>query len=202
MTISSHTTALILAGGTGSRMGGCDKGLQLFRGQPLTGHLVARLAPQVGNRLLINCNRNLDEYRSFGFPCISDDAAHGAGPLAGLLAGLQQVTTPYCFVTPCDTPLLPTDVVTRLQQGLEASRADLAVVHDGERRQVLHCLLRTELREQLQAWLQNGKRAAHAWQADCNTCEVSFADCAGAFRNLNSMAELQDCENQLKANPE
>ena len=60
-------TGLVLAGGRGSRMGGVDKGLQNFNGTPLALHALMRLQPQVGE-LMINANRNLAAYESFGVP--------------------------------------------------------------------------------------------------------------------------------------
>ena len=78
----SAITGLILAGGRGSRMGGVDKGLQPFRGQPLAMHALQRLQPQVGD-VMINANRNIPAYQAFGVPVWPDaDPQAYAGPLA------------------------------------------------------------------------------------------------------------------------
>jgi molybdenum cofactor guanylyltransferase len=86
-------TGIVLAGGRGSRMGGIDKGLQLYNDTPLAKHAIQRLQPQVGN-LLINANRNLEIYKIWGSDVnaevIVDGLADFAGPLAGFLVGLQQ----------------------------------------------------------------------------------------------------------------
>ncbi|MFP4595882.1 molybdenum cofactor guanylyltransferase, partial [Ralstonia sp.] len=85
---TSDITGLILAGGRGSRMGGVDKGLQVFQGAPMAMHTLMRLSPQVGH-VLINANRNLAAYESFGVPVVVDSMPDFAGPLAGILAGLE-----------------------------------------------------------------------------------------------------------------
>ncbi|GAO22237.1 molybdopterin-guanine dinucleotide biosynthesis protein A [Alicycliphilus sp. B1] len=105
--IDTHDiTGLILAGGRGSRMGGVDKGLQNFRGMPLALHALMRLSPQVGS-VMINANRNLSAYESFGMPVWPDGLADYAGPLAGFLCGLERCETPWLLTVPCDTPLFP-----------------------------------------------------------------------------------------------
>jgi molybdopterin-guanine dinucleotide biosynthesis protein A len=121
-------TGVILAGGRGSRMGGVDKGLQNFNGVPLALHTLMRLSPQVGE-VMINANRNLAAYEAFGVPVWPDSTALGefAGPLAGFLTGLERCETPYLLTVPCDTPLFPEDLVTRLAEAYVAGGADFAV---------------------------------------------------------------------------
>ena len=89
-----HITGLVLAGGRGSRMGGVDKGLQPHAGLPLVMHALTRLGPQVG-QLMINANRNLGAYESFGVPVWPDTVPDYAGPLAGFLVGLEHCETPW-----------------------------------------------------------------------------------------------------------
>ena len=132
-------TAVILAGGRGSRMGGVDKGLQNFNGVPLALHTLLRLSPQVGD-VMINANRNLAAYESFGVPVWPDSTSMGdfAGPLAGFMTGLERCETPYLLTVPCDTPLFPHDLVARLADALEEQSADFAVAsapeEDGQSR--------------------------------------------------------------------
>ena len=102
-------TGLVLAGGMGRRMDSRDKGLIAFRGKPMVAHVIERLAPQVGS-LIINANRNLDQYGGLGYPVVSDEVSGYAGPLAGLHAGLRACTTPLIVTAPCDSPFLPTDL--------------------------------------------------------------------------------------------
>lgn len=98
-------TGLILAGGRGSRMGGVDKGLQTFNGMPLALHTLTRL--QLGGgvgEIMINANRNLAAYESFGVPVWPDGLADYAGPLAGFLTGLERCETPTCSLFPATRP--------------------------------------------------------------------------------------------------
>src|SRR5512140_25187 len=113
MSDSKAITGLILAGGQGRRMGGIDKGLQLFRGQRLVDHVYARVAPQVGG-IIISANQNHDAYKSFGVRVVSDAIGNFAGPLAGLHAGLSVSRRPYLASVPCDSPFLPMDLVARM----------------------------------------------------------------------------------------
>jgi molybdopterin-guanine dinucleotide biosynthesis protein A len=189
-------TGLVLAGGRGHRMGGLDKGLQTFRGQPLALHVLRRLAPQVGPTM-ISANRNLAAYESFGSVVRPDADAEFAGPLAGFLVGLKHAETPYLMTVPCDSPAFPTDLVPRLASGLATHGADLAVVRtveaDGPALQPVFCLLRTSLRESLVTFMHAGGRKVHQWTAQHRVAEVTFQD-AEAFFNANSLAELMQLE--------
>ncbi len=95
----NDVTGVILAGGRGSRMGGADKGLQNFRGMPMAMYTLMRLGPQVGE-LMINANRNLAAYESFGVPVWPDSLSDYAGPLAGFLTGLENCETEYMVTVP------------------------------------------------------------------------------------------------------
>ena len=118
----SEITALVLAGGRGSRMGGVDKGLQGFRGLPLALHALQRLQPQVG-RVMISANRNLPAYEAFGVPVWPDGLADHAGPLAGFLTALEHCTTPWLLTVPCDSPRFPADLAARLAAGAQGETA-------------------------------------------------------------------------------
>ena len=189
-------TGLILAGGRGSRMGHVDKGLQPFRGAPMALHVMMRLSPQVG-AMMINANQNLAPYESFGVSVWPDELAGFAGPLAGLQAGLSHCDTPYLVTAPCDSPFLPTDLVTSLSQALLIEDADLAVAVTGagDTRQAhpVFCLLKSTLLPHLTAYLQSGGRKVDAWYASLKVVEVHFDDEA-AFRNINTLEDLRKFE--------
>src|SRR3569833_967336 len=91
---TNQITGLILAGGRGSRMGGVDKGLQMFRGAPMALHVMMRLAPQVGT-MMINAIQNLAAYESFGVPVWPDDIAGFAGPQTNKQTNQTQNETDY-----------------------------------------------------------------------------------------------------------
>lgn len=199
----AEITGVILAGGRGSRMGGADKGLQNFNGVPLALHTLLRLAPQVGE-VMINANRNLAAYESFGVPVWPDAAGLGeySGPLAGFLTGLERCETPYLLTVPCDTPLFSPDLVERLAQAMAREDADIAVVaapeEDGQLRpQPVFCLLRTRLLESLMLFTTSGGRKIDAWTAQHKTVLVPFnlpGDDGRAFYNANTLAELHQLE--------
>lgn len=186
-------SAVILAGGRGTRMGCVDKGLQTFKGSPMVQHVIQRLAPQVGT-LMINANQNLDAYAIFGLPVWPDIMPDHAGPLAGLQAGLSHCETEYLLCAPCDSPFLPTDLVARLFQALQESSADLALAATSRagmrQRHPVFSLMKSSLLPQLTTFLQSGGRKMDAWMVTLATIEVLFDDDA-AFSNINTLDELE-----------
>lgn len=180
-------TGIILAGGMGRRMGGIDKGLIPLQGRPLVAHVLERLRPQV-DALLINANRELDTYRGFGYPVISDAIGGFAGPLAGLHCGMSAAATELVVTVPCDSPFLPTDLVARLARAMSA--ADLAVARTGDQPHPVFCLCRTSLLPDLTHFLESGGRKIDAWYAGLHSIEVDFTDEAAAFANINTPEEL------------
>jgi molybdopterin-guanine dinucleotide biosynthesis protein A len=183
-------TGMILAGGRGSRMGGVDKGLQPFRGTPLAQQALARLAPQVGV-VIVNANRNLEVYRAMGLAVYSDEVPDYAGPLAGMLAGLNHCTTPYLVTVPCDTPYFPHDLVERLAEGLMGSDIATAYTREGDQLspQPVFCLMKAALRDSLRAFIESGQRKTGLWARELRGARVIFDD-AAAFANFNTLAEL------------
>ena len=194
-------TGLVLAGGRGSRMGGIDKGLQPFRGQPLVQHAIARLRPQVG-ALMVNANRNLPDYQRLGVPVHPDALPDFPGPLAGFLAGLAHCRTEWLVTVPCDTPLFPLDLVARLGQAAARESADIAMAAAPEEDGILHpqpvfCLLRRSLLDSLAEFTGAGGRKIDAWTARHRTVTVPFdapGDAAQAFFNVNTLAQLHQLE--------
>ncbi|RZT97828.1 molybdenum cofactor guanylyltransferase MobA [Rivibacter subsaxonicus] len=197
----SSITGLILAGGRGSRMGGVDKGLQPYHGLPLALHTQLRLAPQVGS-IMLNANRNLGAYESFGVPVWPDPPGLSdfAGPLAGFLAGIERCETPWLMTVPCDTPDFPLDLVARLAAAAEREDAEIAMPRspseDGSlQAQPVFCLLRCDLLESLVRFTHEGGRKIDRWTAQHRVALVDFDD-AAAFANANTADELRRLEAQ------
>jgi molybdopterin-guanine dinucleotide biosynthesis protein A len=191
-------TGLVLAGGRGSRMGGVDKGLQNHLGMPLALHSLLRLQLQVGSAML-NANRNLGAYESMGVPVWPDSQADFAGPLAGMLVGLEHCETPWLVTVPCDTPNFPTNLVERLAAAAQAEDAEIAMAATREpdeqgqtvvQVQPVFCLLKASLLESLQAFLDSGQRKIDRWTAQHRCTTVVFEDSA-AFFNANTVEELR-----------
>lgn len=189
-------TAVILAGGMGKRMGGVDKGQVLFNGRPLIEHILSIIEPQVG-AILINANRNQEKYAKYGCPVISDTLTGYQGPLAGFLSGFQHAKTQYMLVVPCDGPLLPTDLVSRLVTALTSSQSDIAVAYDGHRLQPVYALLKTSLLPSLTAFLDAGDRKIDLWYAKHKMALADFSDIPQTFQNINTPedhARLQESD--------
>jgi molybdopterin molybdotransferase len=201
--LNSKVTGLILAGGRGTRMGRVDKGLQPFQGATLAAHVLRRLAPQTAT-VVVNANRNLPQYQALdGVAAVVPDAMGGyEGPLAGLQTGLQHCATELLLTAPCDSPFLPLDLAERLYAALLAEGADLAVAVTMERDEQdpaaapyrqphpVFSLLKADLLPQLDAYLATGARRMEGFFKTLRTAEVLFDD-ANAFRNINTLQELQ-----------
>jgi molybdopterin-guanine dinucleotide biosynthesis protein A len=216
--VHASVCALVLAGGQGSRMGGVDKGLQPFRGQPLGQHAVQRLREQVPlapDYIAINANRNASVYAAWGLPVWPDQTGLGlpefAGPLLGFLAGLRhaQAAHDLLLTVPCDTPFFPLDLLERMRATLHEQRTTLAVAVGPQaqadagmvlRPQPVFCLMQTQpqVADSLQAFLEAGGRKIGAWLATLPCSHVRFDrahDHVQAFANANSLDELHKLEN-------
>ena len=152
---SEAITGVVLAGGRATRMGGIDKGLQALNGRPLWRHVAEALAPQV-DELVISANRHLEQWRASGYPVFRDIQEGYQGPLAGMLAVMQQVASPWFVFCPCDTPFIPSFLVERFIQ----QRGDAPVVwaHDGERDHPAVALVHRQIIPELEAYLAHGER--------------------------------------------
>ena len=214
---SANTTALVLAGGRASRMGGMDKGLVPFCGQALVHTVLQRLALQSGGApqgVLINANRNAADYLALGeqvwgagqVSVVADTVVDFAGPLAGFLVGLAQCPTGYLLTVPCDSPLFPLDMAQRLQSALQRNDADLAMVSSPEhdrhgtvtlRSQPVFCLMKVSLHASLAQFLAAGGRKIDTWAAQQRLVVVPFdapGDDPRAFANANTLDELRALE--------
>jgi molybdenum cofactor guanylyltransferase len=193
MSSRPEVTGVVLAGGQGSRMGGVDKGLQPFRGKPMVAHAIERLAPQV-DEILVNANRNVEEYAALGHRVIADEIEGFAGPLAGFERGLAHAQGALVATVPCDSPFLPPDLVSRLRAALEREGAQLAVARTGEQAHPVFCLMRRDVLPSLQEFLRSGQRKIDRWYGALRVVEVAFDDEADAFLNINTRAELEGLE--------
>ena len=190
-------TGLILAGGRAQRMGGIDKGLIPFRGKPLIESAIQRLGSQVGP-ILINANRNITKYASYGYPVIMDEAPDFSGPLAGFGAGLKVCATSYLLTVPCDSPLLPTDLGIKL--ATEMTRGDFQLVYASTKEmdgkvwaQPVFCLMRADLQESLETFINKGDLKIDRWFKELRSSAIIFDD-AQAFANVNTPEELKRLE--------
>ena len=186
----SNITAVIVAGGQGSRISGKDKGLIILHGKTLIEQIIEKISPQI-DRIIINANRNTDQYRQFGLPVIKDKTPGFQGPLAGMLAALNSADTEFIITLPCDGPQLAADYVSRMSTTLAESSAEIVVAHDGLRMQQMYALIPTSLAEDLSEFLKQDKRAIKHWLAQLNVTTADFSDHPEMFLNINTDEDLK-----------
>ena len=200
-----NITGWVLAGGQAQRMGGVDKGLQLFQGQALALRAAQRLASQV-HTVKLNANRHLPDYANWGYDVHADSLIGFAGPLAGMLTGLQHCTTEWLLCVPCDSPFFPLDLAYRLGMAVDAEQSTMAVAWAPEvnaqgdmvcRPQPVFCLLHRSLQTSLRDFLHSGGRKIDAWTTQYANARMDFNlphDTRYAFANANTRQELKNLE--------
>ena len=194
---------VILAGGQATRMGGGDKGRLLLGGRSLLDHVIARLDPQVAG-LALNANGDPARFDDLGMPVIADSIDGFAGPLAGVLAGLDWAAgqgAESIVTAAADTPFFPCDLVPRLQLAAEgmAHPLALAATPDPKRGLARHPtfgLWPVALRDDLRTALQSGVRKVVLWTDGHGGRMAEFPDEA-AFFNVNTPDDLERAEAML-----
>ncbi len=194
--VRDQVTGIILAGGLARRMGGVDKGLVPINGRPMIAWVIDALRLQVAD-ILINANRSHDEYGEFGCPVIDDGNREFRGPLAGFASGMQAAKTPWIVVVPCDSPLICSDLVRRLQTALANAGSQIAVAHDGERLQPVFAMLHRDLLADLAEYLDGGGRKIDHWYDRHGYATADFSDAIDTFSNVNAPADKQELEEEL-----
>lgn len=202
---NEDVVGLLLAGGLARRMGGGDKPLKELDGRPLLEHVVDRARPQVGD-LVLNANGDPARFAHFGLPVVADVVEGFAGPLAGILTGLEWIAehrpeAAWMMSFATDAPFFPTDMVARLRERAEANDADVACACSGDRTHPVFALWRPRLREDLRvALVEEEMRKIDRWTARYKVEEVAFdADSSGRdpFFNINRPEDLAEAETTL-----
>jgi molybdopterin-guanine dinucleotide biosynthesis protein A len=163
MTDAPAVLGLLLAGGLARRMGGGDKPLRSIGGVSILARVIERLRPQCRG-LVLNANGDPARFDGFGLPVVADDVPGFAGPLAGILAGLdwaaaQQPGIDWVVSVAADTPFIPRDLVARLFAARAAEGARLACAASGGRTHPVIGLWPVGLRADLrQALVVEGER--------------------------------------------
>ena len=184
---------LVLAGGRGTRLGGEDKGLVCLGRRPLVSHVLERLTPQV-SEMMVSANRNRERYELLCPHVLHDAGTDFPGPLAGVLSGLRAARKPWVAVVPCDTPFLPSDLVSRLAGGVRNSAPVVAASTSGP--EPIFALVPSRLAEPLAVWLANGGRRVWDFYASSDSTTVHFDDASGFF-NVNTLDALAAARSQL-----
>lgn len=196
---------VILAGGQARRMGGGDKGRLVLGGQSLLQRVVERLEPQVAG-IALNANGDAARFADIGLPVIPDSVEGFAGPLAGVLAGLDwaaQHGGETIVTVAADTPFFPCDLVPKLLQASEGMTHPLVIAAspDAERginRHPTFGLWPVALRDDLRAALQGGLRKVVLWSDAHNGRLAQFPfEQVDPFFNVNTPEDLARAEEML-----
>jgi molybdopterin-guanine dinucleotide biosynthesis protein A len=172
---------LLLAGGQSRRMGGGDKALRVLGGRPLLQRVVDRMRPQVA-ALVLNANGDPARFAGFGLPVVADSIPDFAGPLAGILAGLDWAAEhrPDCPViasVATDAPFLPENLVSNLHEGMTAEGAELACAASAGQPHPVIGLWPVRLRDDLRrALVEEGVRKVDVWTSRYRLATVSFPE--------------------------
>lgn len=188
---------VLLAGGQSRRMGGGDKCLRMLGERTILDHILARVRPQV-SALVLNANGDPQRFAAQSLPVMADTIEGFAGPLAGVLAGLDWAAehAPDCqwvasFAT--DAPFQPTDLVARLLDAVRSQGADLACAASGGRHHPVFGLWPVRLRDDLRtAMLDEDMRKVDLWTARYRLAVAEFDGArVDPFFNANRPEDLE-----------
>jgi molybdopterin-guanine dinucleotide biosynthesis protein A len=199
--IGADVVGVLLAGGQARRMGGGDKSLRRLGDRTILEHVIERARPQVAT-LVLNANGDPARFARFGLPVAADVVEGFAGPLAGVLTGIEWArrNRPDCAwiaTIATDTPFFPADLVALLGRAVEG--ADLACARSGGRAHPVFGLWPVRLAEDLRrAMLGEEVRKVDVWTARYRLAEVDFAvDPIDPFFNTNRPEDLAEAERLL-----
>lgn len=188
---------VILAGGQARRMGGGDKGLLKLQGVTLLGRVIARLEPQVAG-LCLNANGDAARFSAFGLPVVADEVDGFAGPLAGVLAGMDWAASKggeHIVTAAADTPFFPGDLVPQLQMAAEDQGKPIALARTDNGRHPTFGLWPVALRDDLRAALRDGVRKVVQWTDSHGTAMADFPTARfDPFFNVNTPEDLARAE--------
>lgn len=180
-------------------MGGQDKGLIDWQGHPLAWHVAQALSLQT-SQVALNANRHLEIYRQWPWPVCPDhpDLPARSGPMVGLLTGLRQCTADWLQLAPCDTPVLPPDLVERMLGAAAETRAQVVVpvTHAAGHASLYHhwtaALVARTCEASLQGAIQRGERRMGQWMTQQRWAAVLFNNGASqtVFKNMNTPEDL------------
>ncbi len=181
-------------------MGGGDKALMKLGGETLLDRIIARVRPQVGGPLVLNANGDPSRFAPYGLPIAPDVIEGYAGPLAGVLTGLEWARThaPACeYVASfaCDAPFVPRDLVHRLSLAVFEG-AEMACATSGGREHPVFALWPVRLAGDLRrAVVEEGVRKVDSWTAHYRLARVAFStDPVDPFFNVNAPEDMAAAE--------
>ncbi|AKJ99466.1 MULTISPECIES: molybdenum cofactor guanylyltransferase MobA [Pseudomonas] len=149
---------LLLAGGRGQRMGGQDKGLLEWQGEPLIAHL-HRQTRAISDDLIISCNRNPARYAVYADQLVHDDEGDFPGPLAGIRAGLKVARHAQLLVLPCDVPQIDAGLLDSMRRAASQHPDKPLMVRHGEHWEPLLCVIPLTLADTFEKAWHDGERS-------------------------------------------
>ncbi len=199
---------VILAGGRAERMGGGDKCLREIGGKTILARVIERVRPEV-DAVVLNANGDPDRFASYGVPVVADPVPDFAGPLAGVLAGLEWAAANrpqarYIVTVPADGPFAPRDLVKRLAETLVTEDAELVTAASGVQAYPVAGLWPVRLRDALRdALVTEGLHKVDAWTKRFRRAIAAFpADPIDPFFNANTPEQLAEAERLVALYPD
>ncbi len=203
MTVMPEVLAVLLAGGQSRRMGGGDKCLRLLAGRPLLAHVIDAVAGQCAG-MVLNANGDPDRFAAYALPVVPDVLPGFAGPLAGVLTGLDWAAEhrpdlEWVATVPTDAPFLPGNLISALLAEVESAGADMATVTSGGRRHPVVGLWPVGLRLALRrALVEEGIRKVDVWTARYRLAVAEFSTVpVDPFFNANRPDDMEEAESRL-----
>jgi molybdopterin-guanine dinucleotide biosynthesis protein A len=199
------TLGTILAGGLARRMGGDDKALLELGGATLVERVIQRLGPQC-DALILNANGDPARFAPYGLTVVADSIPDFAGPLAGILIGMDWAAAnrpdlDWIVTASTDTPFLPPDLVERLHEARATALADLACARSGDRNHNVDALWPVRLRDDLRAALIEGTRRVDRWTARYRLATAEWpTEPVDPFFNVNTPEDFAAAERLLARN--
>jgi molybdopterin-guanine dinucleotide biosynthesis protein A len=196
------TVGLLLAGGLSRRMGGGDKCLRPLGGKPVLAHIVERARPQV-SALVLNANGDPARFASFGLPVAADVVEGFAGPLAGVLTGMEWAAlrrrdAVWLATFATDAPFFPRDLVARLHAAIGLEGADMACARSDGQDHPVFGLWPVRLRGDLRRAMEAGVRKVDLWTARYKLAVAEFeTEPFDPFFNANRPEDLAEAERLL-----
>jgi len=192
-----ETFGLVLAGGLARRMGGGDKALIRIGNETILERALKRLTPQVSG-IVLNANGDPARFAPFGLPVIADSVPDFAGPLAGILAGLDWTAAnrpgiEWMVSVPGDCPFLPHDLVAKLHAARITTGKLLACAHSGDWRHPVVALWHVALREDLRhAITVEDLRKIEVWTARHGVALADWlTEPVDPFFNVNTPEDVE-----------
>lgn len=196
----SDIVGLLLAGGLARRMGGGDKALKKLGGRTVLQRIIDTIFPQVST-LLLNANGDPERFAEYGLPVVPDVIEGFAGPLAGVLTGLEWMAenrpeARWLLTVPSDAPFMPKDLVVRLKSEMERNNGQLACASTNGRTHPVVGLWPVALKDDLRkAMVEEDMRKIDLWTARYNIVHVAFStDPVDPFFNANRPEDFAEAE--------